>query len=270
MDVHRAAHFPVVTLAACVANVTLYLFVSVHDVRDYVAYDADSPLWFVSITYLFFHLGLGHMVSNVVFLFVLGCLVETIEGHLRTLLIMLHAGAIGALLHGVLSDGMVVGSSCIVLALTTYQVPMVVNNFTTLCPHASLHDYRTLRKIFFSVPMRLATVFVIVSAELASYALDASSADTSHASHFGGALSGLTLGLAVCRISNPSLWKSTLVFVGVLTQIWWIFLAWHTLQLSCFIVLMCLLPVITVYASPSLYHGSNACVDARETTFYGA
>lgn len=86
---------PVVTLALIAANVLVFLIAGAEGARDggLVPSDPDPAAW---ITSLFVHVGVLHLLGNVVFLWLFGPNVEDATGRLRFLALYLAGGLLAS------------------------------------------------------------------------------------------------------------------------------------------------------------------------------
>src|SRR5215469_942838 len=103
----RLAGLPVVTLALVVVNACVYFFIKTNSVSGYgQTLEAILEMhganvihgqWWRLLTSAFLHMELLHLISNVVFLCVLGWVAESVLGHVKLLLLWIASGIAGSI-----------------------------------------------------------------------------------------------------------------------------------------------------------------------------
>mmetsp|Transcript_56560 Transcript_56560/g.143090 ORF Transcript_56560/g.143090 Transcript_56560/m.143090 type:complete len:439 (+) Transcript_56560:160-1476(+) len=136
------------------------------------------------VTYQFTHVGAMHALMNVFLCVMLGIPLEGLHGHWRTA-VMFNVGVLGGALCYMLTDAhtAVVGCSGGCYALIGIHFADLIMNW---------------RQKKFRIPTIIFLV-LLVSVDVFSYVMSLSEENSSHAAHIGGAVSGLIIGVLVCR-----------------------------------------------------------------------
>jgi membrane associated rhomboid family serine protease len=146
------------------------------------------------ITYQFLHAGWGHLLPNMLFLWVFADNVEDAYGHTAFALLYLVSGVVAALAHVLLmpaSSAPLVGASG--------AVSGILGAYLVLFPRA-----RVWILLFMRLPIRIGALWVLGSwfaLQFISFWMEGSNADTAVAwgAHIGGFLAGATITYAIRR-----------------------------------------------------------------------
>jgi len=145
------------------------------------------PAEFTLLTYQFFHGGVGHLIGNMLVLFVFGGVVEDRFGHVRFGLLYLGAGVIAGLAHG-----MQFPESTTVLVGASGAIAGVLGAYIVMFPRARV----TLLGPLF-IPLRLRAwlligIWFLIDLFMAGYGGDSNVAWSAHVAGFMvGVLAGL-------------------------------------------------------------------------------
>jgi membrane associated rhomboid family serine protease len=142
------------------------------------------------ITSMFLHGGIGHILSNMLFLHIFGDNLEDWYGHIRYLLLYLFFGVIGAITHIVINPESLIptlgASGAIAGLLGGYLVLYPLNKIDVLVP------FFFIFKI--SIPAFFMLIYWIIFQFLQGYgSLGVDSVDTAYFAHIGGFIAGFTV-----------------------------------------------------------------------------
>lgn len=160
-----------------------------------------KSVWFSVFSSMFVHAGAMHLLSNIVYLFVLGPVVEDRIGRLRFLALYLVTGVAAAYAHALAEAEsgmpMVGASGAISGVLGAYLVVQFRSRVTTL--------------VFMVIPLRLPGWALVVSYFVLQYLLYVTPSEllgtesnVAYAAHVYGFIAGVIVGLAVYRLR----WRS--------------------------------------------------------------
>lgn len=158
-----------------------------------VAYEPiPEPL--TLLTYQFLHAGWGHLLPNMLFLWVFADNVEDAYGHAAFAFLYLASGVIAALAHVLLMPG-----SSAPLVGASGAVSGILGAYVVLFPRA-----RVWILLFMRLPIRIGALWVLGSwfaLQLVSFWFQEGSSDTAVAwgAHIGGFLAGAAMTYAVRR-----------------------------------------------------------------------
>jgi membrane associated rhomboid family serine protease len=145
------------------------------------------------VTYQFIHdpYGLGHIIFNLIFLWVFGNAVESRLGHLGYLGFYLMGGAVAALAHGAISEAPVIGASGSISAVT--------GAFLALFPGARIRAFfiLTMSVIEISAAWLILLYFAIDLLNEVAGLLGAALGNVAYAAHLAGSVYGFLLGFSL-------------------------------------------------------------------------
>jgi membrane associated rhomboid family serine protease len=152
------------------------------------------PSWLTLITYQFLHSGIGHLIGNMVIMFVFGGRVEDRINHLPFALLFLVSGVVAGLAHG-----LAFAQDATVLVGASGAIAGVLGAYLALFPRGRI----TLLGPLF-IPLRL-RAWAVIGGWFAFQMLMTQSADASHVAwwaHVGGFGTGLAVGFWYRRFST--------------------------------------------------------------------
>lgn len=197
----------IVTIVLCVMNVLIYLCCIFADKIPYhdttlaeIIYDAGSMNaervlsngeYYRSITSMFLHGGISHIISNMIFLIALGEMLERAIGHFRFALLYLLAGIGGdifSMINVVLSQDYytAIGASGAIFGLIGAMLVLVVIN-------DGHYEGISIKRMVFAI------VYMVYSG-MQSEGID-------NAAHFGGLVFGVFI-MAAMYFMETSRWRS--------------------------------------------------------------
>lgn len=88
----------------------------------------NGEQWWTTVTYMFLHADVSHLVTNIIALLIFGAVIDLRLGHLKTAVGMVLAGIAGGLVHAIFTaqpETVVVGASAIVFGLAGANLVLV-------------------------------------------------------------------------------------------------------------------------------------------------
>jgi len=215
----RSIQFQWVTIGLIAANVVVFLLTGAQETRPVLAsfavvpcelfqvvricdgafpgQPAQIPEWLTLITYQFLHGGFGHLLSNMLFLWVFGDNVEDAMGHLKFLIFYLLCGIAGGLAHAAFDP-----SSRVPLIGASGAVAGVIAAYLVLHPRVLVWVLA-----FRFIPLKISAVWVLglwVGTQLIMVLLPVNDGVAWWA-HVGGMVAGAVLVLFMRRPGVPLL-----------------------------------------------------------------
>ncbi len=192
-----------------IANITI---VSKTELYYYTGLASDLSVFvqhfWALFTYMFIQIDLGHLFFNMLWLYFMGQLFNTIIGHQRMLFVYMAGGLCGGVLFMLIGNlipgmgGFMVGSSAAVMAITVacgfYMPDMQVN-------------------VLFFGEVRLK--WIVLTAFLLSSVIDISTNSGGKISHIGGALFGMLFALQLKKGKDLSSWFTQIFYRGAKSRL---------------------------------------------------
>lgn len=215
----RAIRLPFVTIGLIVLSVAIYLYElspqgqvvaasfaivpselfqvgifggSAHGMRDVL----PVPESYTLLTYMFLHADPFHLIGNMLFLWVFGDNVEDAMGHLKFLAFYLACGIFAGLLHAVVVQYWMPGTSNVPLIGASGAVAGVIAAYLLLHPHV-----RVWILAFRFIPLRISAMFALGAWILSQFAmlLIPNVGPVAWWAHVGGIVAGAVLILFLRR-----------------------------------------------------------------------
>ena len=158
---------------------------------------SDFPEWVTLITSQFLHGGFGHIIGNMLYLFIFGNNVEDCLGHFKFLIFYIACGVLAALTQGTLGPESVVptlgASGAIAGVLGAYLIRFPRAKITLL-PFIILPFFRIRLPAFFFLGFWFVMQFLYGVASLDATANMGTEGGVAYLAHAGGFIFGMILG----------------------------------------------------------------------------